>query len=62
MFYKKCNTCTNKTCLKTKKICKSMDRYLRDHVEVPQSEALLRDGNNVMRMHGMGESLKNECQ
>ena len=33
MFYKKCNKCTNKTCLKTHRICKSMNKWLRKYVE-----------------------------
>ena len=41
MFYKKCNTCPNKPCLKTKKICNSMERWLQKYVEVPQREKLM---------------------
>lgn len=36
MYYKKCNTCKNKTCLTTKEICGSMDRWLKRYVEVPR--------------------------
>lgn len=42
MYYKKCDTCKNKTCLVTKKICKSMNMWLKKYVEVP------RDGNQKL--------------
>ena len=31
MFYKKCNTCTNRTCEKTGEICESMDAWLKKY-------------------------------
>ena len=44
MYYKKCNTCNKKTCLKTNRICKSMDEWLKRYVEVPQREYLPNSG------------------
>lgn len=44
MFYKKCDKCTNKTCEKTKKICKSMDAWLKEYVEVAQQHKVVDKG------------------
>ena len=40
MYYKKCNTCKNKTCLETNQICKSMNKWLKKYVEVGRREKL----------------------
>jgi hypothetical protein len=39
-----------------------MDNWLKAHVEVPQREMLFRNGDDVMRLHGMGDNLENACQ
>jgi hypothetical protein len=62
MRYRKCNTCKNKSCLKTKLICESMDRWLKKYVETPQRELLFRNPNDVMKLHGVGDNLENACQ
>ena len=33
MFHKKCDTCKNQTCLKTNRICKSLNNWLKDNIE-----------------------------
>ena len=45
MFHKKCTTCTNKTCLKTKLICSSLDNYLNSKTSL--REKLPRKGSEL---------------
>lgn len=59
MFHKQCNTCRNKTCLKTKSICKSLDIYLT-RFETKRQEDLMRPGPKLEFFNYLTQGIDNK--
>ena len=57
MFHKKCNICRNKTCLETKSICKSLNKWLSKNIEKSQQNRLLRSSKRPELQKGCQEEL-----
>lgn len=60
MFYKKCNTCTNKTCIKIKSICKSMSIWLKKYIEVNRKEDLMLEGPKLDLFNYLTQGIDNK--